>query len=142
MSEADNRRIEKEVIAALNAHDIERYVKCLANSYVWESDAFPNPVRGLEAVRQVIAAYFKAFPDMHFEVDQIIASSDCVVARWRCTATHRGEFNGIAPTNRQVKVRGCTVSEIKNGQLIKSAGYSDQLALMQQLGVVAKAAGA
>ena len=142
MSEADNRRILEEVIAALNAHDMDRYLKCIASSYVWEFDAFPAPVRGLEAVRQVVAGYFKAFPDMHFEIDQIIASGDYVVARWRCTATHRGEFNGIAPSNRQVKVRGCTVSEIKNGQFVRSAGYSDQLALMQQLGAVRKAAGA
>jgi steroid delta-isomerase-like uncharacterized protein len=142
MSEADNRRIVEEAIAALNAHDIDRYLKCHANSYVWEFDAFPTPVRGLEAVRQIVAGYFKAFPDMHFEIDQIIASGDYVVGRWRCTATHKGEFNGIAPTNRQVSIRGCTVSEIKNDQFVKSAAYSDQLALMQQLGAVAKAAGA
>jgi predicted ester cyclase len=55
------------------------------------------PVRGLEAVRQVVAGYFKAFPDMHFEIDQIIASGDYVVGRWRCTATHRGEFNASHP---------------------------------------------
>ena len=28
MSEADNRRIVEEAIAALNAHDIDRYLKC------------------------------------------------------------------------------------------------------------------
>ena len=60
------------------------------------------PVRGLEAVRQVVAGYFKAFPDMHFEIDQIIASGDYVVGRWRCTATHRGEFNGIARVQLKV----------------------------------------
>ena len=142
MSDTDNRRIVEEAIAALNAHDLDRYLKYHANSYVWEFDAFPTPVRGLEGVRQTIAAYFKAFPDLQFEIDQIIASGDYVVGRWRFTGTHKGEFNGIAPTNRQVSGRGCTVSEIKNGQFVKSATYSDRLTLMQQIGAAGKAAGA
>ncbi len=87
--------------------------------------------------------YFKAFPDLHFDVEQIITSGDYVVGRWRATGTHKGEFNGIEPTNRCVNARGCTVSEIKNGRFVKSATYSDQLALLQQLGVSAvKAANA
>ena len=142
MSEMDNRRVVEESISALNAHDLDRYLKYHANSFVWEFDAFPAPVRGLEGVKQAIAAYFKAFPDLHFEIDQIIASGDYVVTRWRVAGTHKGEFNGIAPTNRKVSGRGCTVSEIKNGQFVKSATYSDQLALLQQLGAVGKAAGA
>ena len=142
MSEMDNRRIVEEAIAALNAHDLDRYLKFHADSYAWDFDAFPTPVRGHEAVRQAIGVYFTAFPDLHFEIEQIIASGDYVVGRWRVTGTHKGEFNGIAPTNRQVSGRGCTVSEIKNGQFAKSATYSDQLALLQQLGAVGKAAGA
>jgi len=137
MSERDNQRLTEDQFAALNAHDLDRYVKNYADSYSWESDAFPTPVRGPEGVRQAMAVYFKAFPDLHFEVDQIIASGDYVVARWRATGTHRGEFNGIAPTNKLVSARGCTVSEIRNGRFAKSATYSDQLALLQQLGVSA-----
>jgi predicted ester cyclase len=87
--------------------------------------------------------HFKAFPDFHFEADQIIASGDYVVARWHVTGTHKGEFNGISPTNRQVSSRGCTVSEIRNGRVVKSSMYSDQLAILRQLGVsIGKAAGA
>jgi len=143
MPELDNQRLAEEQFKALNAHDVERYVKTHADSYIWESDAFPTPVRGTEGVRQAIAMYFKAFPDLHFEVEQIITSGDYVVGRWRATGTHKGEFNGIEPTNRSVNARGCTVSEIKNGRFVKSATYSDQLALLQQLGVSAvKAANA
>jgi predicted ester cyclase len=87
--------------------------------------------------------YFKGFPDLHFDVEQIIASGDHVVSRWRATGTHKGEFNGMSPTNKQVNSRGCTVSEIRNGRFVKSSIYSDQLAVLQQLGVVVgKAAGA
>jgi steroid delta-isomerase-like uncharacterized protein len=143
MSERNNQQLVEEKIAAFNAHDVDRYVEGHDDAYVWENDAFPAPVRGPEGVKEVIEASFKAFPDLHLEIDQIIASGDYVVGRWRATGTHKGEFSGIAPTNRKINVRGCTVSEIKDGRFIKSATYSDQLALLQQLGVPAvKAAGA
>jgi len=102
-AELDNQRLAEEQFKALNAHDVERYVKTHADSYIWESDAFPTPVRGTEGVRQAIAMYFKAFPDLHFEVEQIITSGDYVVGRWRATGTHKGEFNGIG---QQQGIRG------------------------------------
>jgi steroid delta-isomerase-like uncharacterized protein len=143
MSETDNRRMIEEAFEALNAHDPDRYVKSLDDSYVMESDAFPTPVHGREGAKQTLVMYFKAFPDLHFEAEQIITSGDHVVARWHATGTHKGEFNNISPTNRQVSTRGCTVSEIRNGHVVKSSMYSDQLALLRQLGVsVGKAAGA
>ena len=142
MSETENRQMVDEAFDALNAHDLNRYVKQVAASYVWEADIFPTPVRGSEGAKQAIAVYFKAFPDLHFETDQVITSADYTVVRWRATGTHKGEFNGIAPTNRQVNLRGCTVTEIKNGQVVKSISYSDRLALLEQLGVAARAAGA
>jgi steroid delta-isomerase-like uncharacterized protein len=141
VSEQDNRRLVEEGISAFNAHDPERYVKNAADSYVWESDAFPTPIRGRDAVKQTMSMYFKAFPDLHLEIEKIIASGDYVVDTWRATGTHKGEFNDISPTNRKINVRGCTVSEVRNGRFVKSATYSDQLALLQQLGVsVGKAA--
>jgi len=137
MSEQDNRRLIEEQFAAVNAHDLERYVKGFADSYVGETDARPDPVRGLEGLRQLIAGYLKAFPDLHMEIEQIITSGDQVVVRWRATGTHKGEFNGIAPTNRRVNARGCTVGEVRDGRVVRSAIYSDQLAVLQQLGVFA-----
>ena len=140
MSETENRQMVKEAFEALNAHDLDRYVKQLAESYVWETDISPTPVRGPEGAKQAIAVYLKAFPDLRFETDQIIISGDYTAVRWRATGRHKGEFNGIAPTNRQVNLRGCTVNEIKDGRVVKSASYSDRLALLEQLGVAAKAA--
>lgn len=143
MSEQDNQRLVEEQFAALNAHDLDRYVKSFADSYVGESDARPDPTRGPEGVKQLMAMYLRAFPDLHLDIDQILTSGDHVVVRWHASGTHKGEFNGIAPTNRTVRARGCTVGEVKNGRLIRSAVYSDQLAVLQQIGVLAaKGAGA
>lgn len=137
MSEQENRRLIEEQLAAINAHDLDRYVKGFADSYVGESDAFPTPTRGPEGVRQTAGVYLRAFPDLHLDAEEIIASGDHVIVRWRASGTHKGEYNGIQPTNKKVNARGCTVNEVKNGRVVRSAIYSDQLAVLGQLGVFA-----
>jgi SnoaL-like polyketide cyclase len=41
--------------------------------------------------------YRAAFPDVRMTVDDMIASGDKVVLRWRSEGTHRGELAGLAP---------------------------------------------
>jgi hypothetical protein len=41
MSEQDNLRITRETLAAMNARELDRYLSYLAESHVWENDAFP-----------------------------------------------------------------------------------------------------
>ena len=143
MAEADNRRLVEEAFEAINSHDPDRYVKLVDASYVMENPASLTPILGRERVKQFMAMYFKAFPDFHCDVEQIITSGDWVVSRWRVIGTHKGEFNGIPATNRQVTFRGCTVSEIRNGRIAKTSVHYDQLGVLQQLGLsIGKGAGA
>jgi steroid delta-isomerase-like uncharacterized protein len=122
-----------DAFSAMNAHDLDRYVSNHDDSYIWESDAFPAPVSGREEVKKTLGMYFKAFPD--FELRQIIAEGDFVVAQWEAKGTHKGDFNGIPLTNKQVISRGCTVSQVRNGCFVKASTYMDQLTLLRRLGV-------
>ena len=145
MSEKENIQFAEQAIAALNAHDIERYLKLIDDSYVGESETMPGPIRGREGARKAIDMLLKAFPDLRLEVEQILASGDHVVTRVRLTGTHKGNFAGIAPTNKSVSWHACNVVEVKNGKAIRSRVYAENASLFQQLGVFslpkAKAAG-
>lgn len=79
---------------------------------------------------------FTAFPDLRIEAEQILASGDHIVARLRLTGTHKGNFAGIAPTNKSVSWQGCNVVEMRNGKAIRSRVYADNASLFQQLGVL------
>lgn len=136
MSEQDIRRLVEEAYTALNRRDLDAHLKLLDDSYVWESDVFPAPITGREASRQTFKEYLAAFPDLRLDIEQILCSGNHVVVRWRSTGTHKGEFRGIAPTNRQVTLHGCNVHEIKNDRFAKTFGYFDRLAMREQLGVV------
>lgn len=76
-----------------------------------------------------------AFPDIKITVDDTIGADDKVVARWSAVMTHTGDHLGIPATNRQVRITGITIAQIKDGKIIRGWDNWDQLALMQQLSV-------
>lgn len=58
---------------------------------------------GLEVFKQRITSLRTAFPDIQYTVEEIVADGNKVGVTSSFTGTHRGEFAGIAATNRQVK---------------------------------------
>ena len=136
MSEKENIQLAEQAIAAFNAHDLNRYLQLLDDSYVGETETAPGPIRGLQESRQFLDRLFTAFPDLRLETEQILASGDQVISLFRATATHKGNFMGIAPTNKSVSWRGCSVVEIRNGKATRGRVYADHVSLLQQLGVL------
>jgi steroid delta-isomerase-like uncharacterized protein len=76
-----------------------------------------------------------AFPDIKITVDDVIGADDKVAVRWSAAMTHTGDHLGIPATNRQVRITGITIAQIKDGKIIRGWDNWDQLALMQQLSV-------
>jgi steroid delta-isomerase-like uncharacterized protein len=135
MSENENLQLAKEAIAAINAHDIDRYVQNLDSSFVSESETM-GKVHGAEGARKMFAAYFEAFPDLRYEPETLTASGDTVFAQVVLSGTHQGAFAGIPPTNKKVAWHACTVVQLRNGKAIHARTYADNISLMRQLGVL------
>jgi steroid delta-isomerase-like uncharacterized protein len=136
MAQHDNLQIIRNIFEAWNKHDPARYVKLLDEKHVIESDTIPAPLTGREAGRQFMQMYVSAFPDLHFNIDQMLGDGDFVVTRWTTTGTQRGELMGIKPTNRRTVTHGCSVSQIKNGKPVHDWIYWDTGHLLRQLGVL------
>ncbi len=135
MADKDNIEFAKKQIAALNSRDLDGYLSRIDDSYVGHSETAPGPIHGREGVRQNLENILRAFPDLRIETEQIIASGDSVVTRMRMTATHKGTFAGIAPTNKSIILSGCSVVELKDGKAISGRLYADNATLFQQLGL-------
>jgi steroid delta-isomerase-like uncharacterized protein len=75
-----------------------------------------------------------AFPDWKVTVDDIIAEGDKVVVRATGQGTHLGEYMGIPPTGRRIKVSWIAIYRIADGKLAEHWQQIDELGLRQQLG--------
>ena len=136
MAEQDNVRIIRESWDAWNAHNIDGVLKSLDEKHVWETDTLPAPVVGRDGYRQAMQMYITAFPDLHFNIDQLLSSGDHVVSRYTATGTHSGDLMGIPPTKRRAETHGCTVAEVRNGKVVRTWVYWDTGHLLRQLGVM------
>jgi predicted ester cyclase len=58
-----------------------------------------------------------------------------VVTRWTSRGTHQGEFEGIAPTGKQVTVAEVAIFRITEGKIAEQWGFPDVMALLRQVGV-------
>ena len=136
MSEQDNLQTTRDAFEAWNAHDPERYVKNLDEKWIAESDTMPAPVSGHAAAKEFMKTYLTAFPDLRFDIDQMLASGEFVVTRWTASGIHRGPLMGILPTNRKSVTHGCSVSEFKQGKQAHDWVYWDVANMLRQLGVM------
>ena len=136
-SGGDNLHIARETFAAWNAHDVEGFLKRLDTKTSWESDAFLAPFTGHEGARQFFKVYVTAFPDLHLDIEQILAAGDNhVVVRWRSSGTHLGNLGDIPATGRKASNHGCTVMEVKNNKVGHAWVYFDNAHLLRQIGVL------
>ena len=91
---------------------------------------------GLHDLQAFALAWRGAFPDWSNTTDEMIAEGARVVERWTGRGTHQGEFQGIAPTGRQIAVSGVVFYRFASGKITEFRGLFDGLALMQQLGAI------
>lgn len=95
----------------------------------------PAPI-DRESTKHVVTMFSKAFPDLQHTVDEIVAEGQTVAARWTVGGTHRGDFQGIPPTNKPVQLSGVTVHHLAGGQIAETWLIFDTMDLLQQLGAV------
>lgn len=96
----------------------------------------PSTVEGPAGLKQAVAAFRAAFPDLRYEVDDQIAEGEIVVTRFSAAGTHEREFLGAAPSGRRVAYTGIDVNRVRDGRIVESWIQYDALGLLQQLGLV------
>jgi predicted ester cyclase len=75
-----------------------------------------------------------AFPDLHLEVEDVIAQGDRVAVRATFRGTHLGELEDVPPTGRAVVVEQIHILRIADGMVVEHWGSRDDLTLLRQLG--------
>jgi predicted ester cyclase len=89
-----------------------------------------------QAAKRWVSPFRGAFPDFKMEIVELIAEGDAVVAHFRCSGTHRGEWLGVSATERRFEnVDEIYIFHVENGKLSSAIGVEDNLTRMRQLGI-------
>ena len=135
MSTEDNKaNIRRGYEEGFNQRNLAVFDELMASDYVWHIAS--TTMQGREPAKQLISRFLSAFPDGRYTIEDMIAEGDRVVVRQTFRGTHQGDFMGIAPTGKQVTVTEIEIFRVANGRGVENWTNSDDLGLLQQLGVV------
>ncbi len=109
-AEQDKAVVRRFVEEVMNEGDLEAADELIAPDHVNHDPTAPDVPPGPEGVKQLIAMYRAAFPDIHFHTGEMFAIEGRVAHRWTFTGTHEGEMMGVEPTGRQVEVSGVEIT--------------------------------
>lgn len=98
-----------------------------------DSSGAPRPPASVKAEA---AAWFAAFPDLRFNVEQMFAANDHVITRYTMLGTQTGPWMGLAPTGKKVSVPMMTIHRVRDGKIVEDWVLVGSLTLFQQLGVL------
>jgi predicted ester cyclase len=135
---AANRLIGRRVLLELwGAGKLELADELYAPDYVDHVGRGPEPARvvGPDGIKQAVTLFRRAFPDLHYTVEEELAERDLVWTRFSARGTFKGRFLGAAPTGQIVSYTGMDLNRIAAGKIVESWVNYDALALLQQVGL-------
>ena len=131
MSLEENKAIVRRFVEAYNKRNLDLFDDLLAPDYFDHTSKV-----GVEGLKQLMNMAFKAFPDFHEIIEDIIAEGDKVWARITFTGTHTGEFMGIAPTGKKITTEMVDIFRIFNGKLVEYRDVNNNLDYLKKLGII------
>ncbi len=61
--------------------------------------------------------FFTGFSNLSLTVEFTITEEDKVAVRWTATSTHNGNFRGIPPTGKPIKIAGVAIYRVAGGKI-------------------------
>lgn len=133
------REAMDSVTRAIFAGDREGVARLYATDAVARTPD-QGEIKGRDRIVAYLAEFTAAFPDGAWEQVWGHESGDVAIDEGYLVGTHTAAMalpsgESVAPTGKRVRLRGCDVATVKDGQIISHNFYFDQVDLLTQLGL-------
>ena len=127
--------VERIPLEVLNNGNFGLLDELVSTDFV-DRSAQPGVPPTREGFKQSTIALKKAFPDLHYTIDDSLETGDRIVHRLTASGTMKGDFMGIPATGKRATWTEIHIGRVANGRLAEHWGIVDQLGMLVQLGVV------
>ena len=117
VARADLVALYERYLARCNEHRFDEL-----GEFVSEQVSGSGPVDGLTAYIEGVKAVCTAFPDYHWDLQEVVVEEDTIAARLIGEGTHTGTFSGIAPTGRRIRTQELVIYRIVDGKIARCWG--------------------
>ena len=136
METDDNKALIRRFYEEIDAGNIDAMDELVAEDYLDHNPPFPGMPGGREGLKAAFRIFWTATPGRH-EIEDQIAEGDKVVTRLTAYGTHEAELPGPLPaTGAKLREAAVAVHRIEQGRIVEHWSSRDDLALMEQLGVI------
>jgi steroid delta-isomerase-like uncharacterized protein len=128
-----NKAAYRGFVAQINTGNLDGIEAFFAPDYV-EHSAPPGAPAGVAAIKMVFTMFRRAFPDVEFVIEDLIAEGDKMATYVRAHGTHQGEFMGIPATGRHASWVAFGINRYVDGKMKEHWGLPDVAGITRQLG--------
>jgi steroid delta-isomerase-like uncharacterized protein len=136
MSKEQNAEALGKFAEAVNTGKYELFDQAVAPDSV-DHDPAPGQGPGPKGYRTFFTEMRTAFPDLKADLVALVSDEESIAFAYTLSGTHKGPLMGIPATGKKVSIRGVQLSKFRDGKMVERWGSSDQLGMLQQLGVTA-----
>jgi steroid delta-isomerase-like uncharacterized protein len=119
-----------------NEGRVELVPELLHDAYVNHSPGTPDMPRDRAGVAGIVLAMRAAFPDLHYQIEDIVEGADAVAVRLVVTGTHLGDFFGAPPSGKSFRVVQINIERFAEGKIVAHHRLTDELSLLRQIGAL------
>ena len=138
MSTEENKALIRRFFAAIDAAcpagNADILDEFFAPDFV-EHNPFPGVPPTRDGWKEVFKGFVAGAPGYHV-IEDLVAEGDTVVGRITAYGTHEGDLFGIPRTGKAIRVSGIAIWRVRDGKITDHWHETDQMGLMQQLGVL------
>ena len=133
--EEDNKARYRAFVDELNKGNIDGVDEFFAPDYE-EHSAPPGAPPGVDTIKMVFRMFRTAFPDVVFNVTDLVAEGDKLCTYVIGEGTHEGPFMGVQPTGKRCRWAAFGINRDVDGRIKEHWGLPDLMGLMTQLGAI------
>ncbi len=128
MTESENENIVRKMFNALNRHDPDAWLEHFADDatlIVYSGRRFDK-----KGAHNLMSEGFKIFPDLKYNLIRLVSQPDTVVEESIATGTHKGEYYGIAATNKKFTLPRLSIYDLKDEKVKQVKMYANERMLI------------
>ncbi len=131
-TQEQNKQVVRQFLDASDRQDTEK-MRRLVSLTDYSLHLSGMPPMDWNGSQQFLAPFTRAFPDLHRNIEDLVAEGNKVAVRFTVAGTHKEEFQGIAPTGKQISFTVMDLLNINDGRIIEEWATADLMGLMQQI---------
>ena len=132
--EEQNRALVEKYIKSWNTWDsqaMDEYLDPQFKIYIPSNTTNPMVMKGYKAW---IDNIFRNFPDIQYEIQDILAKGDRVVVRWNCSASINANDPDDPDLTKQITASAIEIFRVKEGKITEERTEMDAMGWTQQMG--------